>query len=86
MGESPTEFNNNPENLSPIWMETFMNINWGDFLRHLGMQVLTAAVTAGVAALAHYDYSSLGVIAPMAQGAAALATTAWNTYEAKLLK
>jgi hypothetical protein len=41
-------------------------------------------ITAGLAAVMHFDYSSLGVIAPMVQGAAALATTAWNTYEKTL--
>ena len=84
MGESPTQFNNNPENTPPVYMEILMSINWGDFLRHLGMQVGVAMVTAGLTALSGHDYSSLGVLAPMIQGAAALGTTAWNTYEKTL--
>lgn len=58
-----------------------MKINWGDFLRHLGVQVAAAAVTAALTALAGYNYSDLGTYAPMIQGVAALATTAWNTFE-----
>ena len=84
MGESPTEFNNDPRNLPTIEQEILMNINWGDFARHFAVQVGVAMVTAGLAAVMHYDYSSLGVLAPMIQGAAALATTSWNTYEKTL--
>jgi hypothetical protein len=58
-----------------------MKINWGDFLRHLGMQVGAAAVTAALAALAGHNYSDLGTYGAVVQGAAALATTAWNTFE-----
>jgi len=88
MGESPTQFNEEPDAGSTglvvgIIVETAMKINWHDFLVHLGVQVGTAALTAAIAALAHYDYSSLGVVAPAVQGLAALAATAWNTYEAK---
>lgn len=58
-----------------------MKINWKDFLVHLGVQVGTAAVTAALAALAGHNYSDLGSFAPVIQGVAALATTAWNTFE-----
>ena len=88
MGESPTEFNNDPGNLPTVETQVIrsavMNINWGDFARHFAVQVGVAMVTAGLAAVMHYDYSSLGLLAPMIQGAAALATTSWNTYEKTL--
>ena len=58
-----------------------MKINWSDFFRHLVIQVGAAAVTAGLASLAGSNYSALGSFAPMIQGLAALATTAWNTFE-----
>jgi hypothetical protein len=47
-------------------------------LRHLAWQVGTAAVLAGVAAIAKSDYSSLGLYAPMAQSAAALLASIIN--------
>ena len=45
----------------------------GNVARHLAWQVGAAFVTAGVAALMHVDYSSLGAWAPIAQMCAALA-------------
>lgn len=88
MGESPTQFNNDPGNLptieSQVFQEYLMSINWGDFARHLGMQIGVAMITAGITALAGHDYSSLGLLAPMIQGGTALLTTAWNTYEKTL--
>jgi len=88
MGETPTEFNDDPRNLPTVETQVIrsivMSINWKEFATHFVVQVGAAMVTAGLAAVMHYDYSNLGVIAPMVQGAAALATTAWNTYEAKL--
>jgi hypothetical protein len=88
-GEDPTQFNNEPDAgtqavVNGIILEIVMNINWGDFLRHFGMQVGVAMATAGIAAVAGHDYSSLGMLAPMIQGVTALATTAWNTYEKTL--
>jgi hypothetical protein len=58
-----------------------MKINWADFLRHLGVQIGAAMITAAVTSLAGYNYSELGAFAPIIQGVAALATTAWNTFE-----
>lgn len=88
-GETPTQFNEEPDAgstglVNGIILEIVMNINWGDFLRHFGMQVGVAMATAGIAAVAGHDYSSLGMLAPMIQGLAALGTTAWNTYEKTL--
>jgi hypothetical protein len=48
------------------------NLITANVLRHLGWQILAAVATAGVAAFARVDYSSLGIYAPMAQCAAAL--------------
>jgi hypothetical protein len=87
-GETPSEFNADPRNLPPIETQIVtrivMSINWKEFATHFVVQVGAAMITAGLAAVMHFDYSSLGVIAPMVQGAAALATTAWNTYEKTL--
>ena len=80
MGESPTQFNNDPGNLPTVETQiltgVIMSINWKDFFTHFAVQIGAAAVTAALAAVMHFDYSSLGVLAPMIQGAAALATTA----------
>lgn len=48
------------------------NLITANVLRHLAWQIAAAAITAAVAAVAHADYSSLGVYAPLAQSAAAL--------------
>ena len=40
--------------------------------RHLGAQIGVAALVAALAAVAHADYSALGVYAPLAQSFAAL--------------
>ena len=49
-----------------------MNLITANVLRHLGWQIVAAAATGAVAAVAHVDYSGLGLYAPMAQAAAAL--------------
>lgn len=84
-GETPTQFNEEPDAGSQalvegIAKEVLMSINWKDFAVHFGVQVVTAAATAAVTAISGYDYSSLGVIGPMIQGAAALGATAFNTW------
>jgi hypothetical protein len=50
----------------------------GNVLRHLAIQIGTAAAVAAVAALAKVDYSSLGIYAPAAQMGAALAASIVN--------
>lgn len=50
----------------------------GNVLRHLALQIGTAAVVAVVAALAKVDYSALGIYAPAAQMAAALVASIVN--------
>jgi hypothetical protein len=57
-----------------------MQLITANVLRHLGWQVGTAAALAAVAAVAHSDYSSLGVYAPLAQSAAALAASMVNEW------
>jgi hypothetical protein len=54
-----------------------------DFWRHLAAGLATAAATAIVATLGHYDWSQLGVWAPAAQLAAQILTEAYNQYVAK---
>jgi hypothetical protein len=51
-----------------------------DFWRHLAVGVATAAATAIVATLGHYDWSQLGVYAPAAQLAAQILTEVYNQY------
>jgi len=41
-------------------------------LRHVAWQVGAAALTGAVVAIGHFDYSALGLYAPLAQSAAAL--------------
>jgi uncharacterized membrane protein YfcA len=54
-----------------------------DFWRHLGVGVATAAATAVVATLGHYDWSQLGVYAPAAQLGAQILTETYNQYVGK---
>ena len=84
-GETPTQFNEEPDAGSQalvegVAKEVLMSINWKDFAVHFAVQVVTAGATAIVTTIAGYDYSSLGVIGPMIQGAAALGATAFNTW------
>jgi hypothetical protein len=54
-----------------------------DFWRHLGIGLATAAATAIIATLGHYDWSELGIWAPAAQLAAQVLTEIYNQYVAK---
>lgn len=54
------------------------NLITGNVLRHLALQIGTAAAVAAVAALAKVDYSALGVYAPAAQMAAAMVASIVN--------
>jgi hypothetical protein len=54
-----------------------------DFWRHLAVGVTTAAATAAVATLGHYDWSQLGIWAPAAQLAAQILTETYNQYVVK---
>jgi hypothetical protein len=54
-----------------------------DFWRHLGVGLATAAGTAIIATLGHYDWSQLGAYAPAAQLGAQILTEAYNQFVAK---
>ena len=56
----------------------FLLLTTGNVIRHLAIQIGTAAVVAAVAALAKVDYASLGVYAPAAQMGAALVASIVN--------
>jgi len=49
-----------------------MNLITWNVLRHVGWQLLAAIVVAIAAALNHFDWSQLGLYAPLAQAIAAV--------------
>lgn len=87
-GESPTDFNNEPDAGSQalvrgVETEMIMNalskINWKDVITHIGLQALAVGGSAMFAYLSKVDYSAIGpTITPLAQGAAALVASIIN--------